>query len=90
MCIRDRDKVELIATFLSPQLPEQLEVMSQPISYLEIRARFLDGHSHHVSIQVEASEELCLDSRGQMPVAVALRTISPSIEAVEMGSARCV
>ena len=82
-----QDKVELIATFLSPQLPDQLEVMSQPISYLEIRARFLDGHSHHVSIQVEASEELCLDSRGQMPVAVALRTISPSIEAVEMGSA---
>ena len=82
-----QDKVELTATFLSPQIPDQLEVMSQPISYLEIRARFLDGHPHHVSIQVEASEELCLDSRGQMPVAVALRTISPSIEAVEMGSA---
>lgn len=29
-----QDMVELTATFLSPQLPDQLEIMSQPVSYL--------------------------------------------------------
>ncbi|MFQ9799102.1 MAG: DUF4964 domain-containing protein [Clostridia bacterium] len=35
-----QDMVELTATFLSPQLPDQLEIMSQPVSYLEIQTRF--------------------------------------------------
>ena len=82
-----QDMVELTATFLSPQLPDQLEIMSQPVSYLEIQTRFLDGRPHHLSIQIEASEELCLNSKGQMPVTVAQRTVSPALEAIEMGSA---
>ncbi|MCI8407125.1 MAG: DUF4965 domain-containing protein [Oscillospiraceae bacterium] len=78
--------VRLTAAFLTPLLPEDPALLSRPVSYLELSAESLDGQSHTLSAQVEASEELCLDCRGQGPVSTAPVFI-PEIAAMRMGSA---
>lgn len=77
--------VRLTAAFLSPLLPDRLEVLSRPVSYLELSAVSLDGQSHTLAAQVSASEELCLDHRGQGPVSVEPVFI-PQAAAMRMGS----
>ena len=60
--------IELTAPFLSTLFPEDYEHLTRPVSYLEISWRPCDQQPHQVEIVVRASEELCLDTRGQMPV----------------------
>jgi len=57
--------VTLSARFTSPLLPDDLPIMTRPVSYLEIAVASEDGAPHAVSVSVSASEELCLDYRGQ-------------------------
>ena len=53
------------ARFTSPLLPDDLPIMTRPVSYLEIAVASADGAPHAVAVSVSASEELCLDCRGQ-------------------------
>jgi hypothetical protein len=57
--------VTLSARFTSPLLPDDLPIMTRPVSYLEIAVASEDGAPHAVAVSVSASEELCLDCRGQ-------------------------
>lgn len=62
------DTVGLDVTFTSPLPLENPEVYSTPISYISIGYIPLDDAEHNVSVRLLASEELCLDRRGQSPV----------------------
>lgn len=77
--------VELTATFTSPLLPGDLEIMTRPVSYLEIITRSLDGKKHSVKVSVKVSEQICLDLKGQYPVNTEVLDIS-SCATAKMGS----
>src|SRR5580704_3831897 len=52
--------VTLEATFLSPVLPGDLDLMSRPVSYLSWTVKATDGRNHQVQLLLEASGNLAV------------------------------
>ena len=52
--------VGLEVKFTSPLLPDDLDILSTPVSYVQFRAASLDGKEHSVKLQLVASEQLCM------------------------------
>ena len=77
--------VKLTAKFFTPVFPDDYEHMTRPVSYLKLTVESTDGKEHAVTAKVSASEELCLDKRGQMPVTTELLSIGGKA-AAKMGS----
>jgi len=60
--------IRLTATFFTPLFPDDLAIMTRPVSYLKLDVVSLDGLRHFVKAYICASEELCLNEKGQSPV----------------------
>ena len=80
--------IELTARFLSTLFPEDYEHLTRPVSYLELSWRPCDQQHHQVEIMVQASEELCLDTRGQMPVETQCLSLGQGIACAKMGGTK--
>ena len=74
----------LRAVFTSPLLLDDLDLMSRPVTYLDLSAESSDGSRHKVSARIMVSEQLCLDHAGQSPVTVE-RLESGNIVSMKMG-----
>ena len=61
VAVFENDKISLTAKFLSPVIADDLTLLTRPVSYLEVSYKSLDGNEHDVSINICASEELCLE-----------------------------
>ena len=61
--------IELTAEFFTPLFADDYYYLTRPVSYLKLSYRSLDGKPHKVKAKLEASEELCLDYRGQYQIA---------------------
>ena len=59
--------VRLTATFFTPALPDDLDVLSRPVTYLSWTVRSVDGRHHAVQLYVDASAQLAVDTV-QQPV----------------------
>ncbi len=57
--------VELTVTFWSPALPDDLDALSTPVTFVDWSLRALDGRAHQASIRFFAGDALCYD--GQVP-----------------------
>ena len=57
--------VGLTAAFWSPALPDDLDALSTPITFVDVSLVSLDGRAHSVSLRFFASGDLCYD--GQVP-----------------------
>jgi hypothetical protein len=57
--------IELTVTFLSPLLPDDLDLLSRPITYLKCSARATDGHEHAVKLYVDCSAEWAVNTPSQ-------------------------
>lgn len=55
-------------TFLQAALPDDIDLMSQPITHLVWNAVSTDGKSHDVSVYVDAGMELVVNDNGQAVV----------------------
>ena len=77
--------IELTARFFTPLFPDDLEIMTRPVSYLRLSAKPTDGAEHSVKVKIFASEELCLDKKGQLAVDVSTESFD-GINAVRIGS----
>ena len=64
----ENDNIILTAKFLSPLLPDNYEVLTRPVSYLEVSYEAKDGKEHNIKINVAGSEELCLDKAREKDV----------------------
>lgn len=62
--------------FTSPVIPDDLYMLSRPISYLEVTKESSDSRRHTVNVKVEMSEEICMDLKGDSEV---------EIEKIELG-----
>ena len=60
-------EIEFKVAFQTPVLPDDLEVFSWPITYLQFSLRSRDGKPHEVAIYLELSAEITVDD-DQQPV----------------------
>lgn len=58
--------VGLDVTFTSPLLPDDLELLSRPASYVSFRVRSLDGSPHQVRLYVDVTGEWCVNETDQV------------------------
>ncbi|OGV60975.1 MAG: glutaminase [Lentisphaerae bacterium RIFOXYA12_FULL_48_11] len=54
--------VALTLTFLTPALPDDIEILSRPVTYLTYEFRSADGKAHEVQFTFEASAELTVNT----------------------------
>ena len=64
-------EIELKAELTSPLIPDDFNLLTRPVSYLEVSYKSVDGKEHSVEINVAASEELCLNEADQNKVVTA-------------------
>ena len=60
--------VHVTLTFLTPLLPDNLEVYSRPATYLTWEVRSVDGHAHNVSVCYANSAQLVVNTEDQAVV----------------------
>ena len=60
----EQDGVRLTLTFTSPLIPNDLYLLTRPVSYLEIKSTSLDGNEHSVFVKISVSEEICMNKAG--------------------------
>jgi hypothetical protein len=57
--------VELNVTFFTPLFPQDLDVMSRPVTYLTWSAQSKDGASHKVDLLLDVSPQIAVNENGQ-------------------------
>ncbi len=77
--------IRLTLTFLTPALPDDLTILSWPITYIDFAIQSLDKKKHSVGIYFEAPGELCVDTPNQ--AVVAGRTQLEGLNVLSIGSA---
>lgn len=78
--------VALTMTFTSPLLPDSLDQLSRPLSYLSWLAESADGKDHAIRVYVDASAEFCLDTPDEKVTWG--RAQIPGLDVLQMGSSR--
>jgi hypothetical protein len=71
--------VKLGLTFFTPALPDDLDVLSRPLTYLEWTASSADGAAHEVSVYFDASPELVVNTNDQAVLASRFRLDGGSV-----------
>ena len=74
-------------TFLTPALPDDLDILSRPATYLTWRVRSLDSTAHDVSIYFDAGTEIAANTREE-PVEWSRFKLGNQ-DALRAGSSRC-
>ena len=76
--------VQVTLTFMTAALPEDLEILSRPVTYLTWDAQSTDTQKHAVSVYFDAGSEIAVNKPNQ-PVAFQNADVS-SIKAWRVGS----
>lgn len=71
--------------FTSPIIPDDLYMLSRPISYLEVTKESFDSRRHTVSVKVEMSEEICMNLKGDSDVEIEKLELG-KYSSIKMGS----
>ncbi len=77
--------IDLSLTFLTPMLPEDIDLLSRPVTYLTYNLASADGKTHSVQIYFDASAELAVNTPDQT-VTWSSEEIG-TLAAVKLGSA---
>ena len=76
--------VKLSLIFTSPVIPNDLYMLSRPVSYLEVKKELCDRSRHNVSINIMMSEEICMNHKGDDSVVVEEFSLG-QISSIKMG-----
>lgn len=76
--------IALSLTFMTPALPDDLAVLSRPVTYLTWSFKAVDGREHDVQVYFDASSELVVNERSQQ-VTWAEESVG-NLAALKMGS----
>ena len=80
----NQNGVLLTLKFTSPVIPNDLYMLSRPISYLEVRKESAVGRRHNVTVTVKMSEEICMNLKGDGEVVTEQLAIG-QLSSVKMG-----
>jgi len=61
--------IKLSITFMTPALPDDLDLLSRPVTYVTWEVQSVDGNVHHVSVDFAASGELAVNVPSQQVTA---------------------
>src|SRR5262249_46989433 len=53
--------VRLGITFLTPALPQDLDILSRPVTYVSLEASSSDGRTHQVALYFDASAQIAVN-----------------------------
>ena len=70
IAVYECDEITLTAIYTTPLIPQCLEHLTRPVSYLELSYTSNDGKAHDVIAHIRLSEELCLNRAGESPVEI--------------------
>ena len=56
--------VRIVLTFFTPAFPEDLDLLSRPVTYVNWDVASTDGKKHEVSIYLDADPVLAVNTRG--------------------------
>ena len=76
--------ISLILTFFTPAFPQDLDLLSRPVTYLTWKVASEDGKPHDVSLLLDASPLLAVDVENESATWGRLRT--PSLDTMQFGS----
>ncbi len=65
VAVEANDAIELTITFLNPLLPQDLDLLSRPVTYLSWSCRSRDGKPHDVSLYLDATGALATNDATQ-------------------------
>ena len=82
----ENEKITLTAKFTTPVLPDDYELLTRPVSYLEMRYSSNDGKAHKVTIDVGVCEDLCLDTPWQNDIVAEETTLPCGLKGMRMGN----
>lgn len=71
--------------FTTPLLPEDIDLLSRPITYVTFDVQSNDGKTHDVSLQLDASAEICVNTPDQVAV-VSVEKVAGKAAVIKMGS----
>ncbi len=57
--------ITLTLTFMTPALPDDIDVLSRPVTYLTYESRSTDGKTHEVQVYLDASGEIAVNTGNQ-------------------------
>jgi len=77
-------EIELTVKFLNPLIPEDMELMSRPVTYLSFEVKSRDGKPHNVSIYLDAAGTLAVNDPGE--TVVWSRARIPGLDLLRIGS----
>lgn len=79
------EKIELTIKFMTPLLPDDIKLLSRPVSYMEASYKSNDEKDHYVLIKILVRENICLNKGGDSPVTFEKVDI-PNIPTIKMGN----
>ncbi len=71
----EQSGVRLTLVFTSPIIPNDLYLLTRPVSYLEIKKEIVDHKKHTVGVKVSVAEEICTNRTKSEPVECELLTL---------------
>jgi hypothetical protein len=78
--------VHLSLTFLSPLLPDDLDILSRPVTYITWEAKATDGAAHEVSVYLHVQSDWVVNTGDQ--TVISSRYLQPGLDVLRMGSAK--
>jgi hypothetical protein len=78
--------IELILTFTSPLLLDDLKVLSRPVSYMKAELHGLYGTTHKAKLSISVADDICLDTRKEHSTMGEIISIDHEIACGRMGS----
>jgi len=76
--------VALTMTFMTPALPDDIDILSRPVTYVTYDVKATDGRSHQVAVYFDASAELTVNE-GRQVVVSSVESI-PGLHTLKLGS----
>ena len=86
VAVFENDKITLTTKYTTPVLLDDYELLTRPVSYLEITYSSKDGKKHNVEVKVQASEELCVNDPEDVEVEIEEVTVNKDICGMRIGN----
>lgn len=77
--------VQLTVRFTTPVLPEDLHLLSRPVSYIEMTAHAADDKPHQTKVRLLAAEDFCVSKKLQNCVCAEAVPLGGDLSAMRMG-----
>ncbi|HLI04078.1 MAG TPA: DUF4965 domain-containing protein [Terracidiphilus sp.] len=84
VAILQSPEIELTVQFLNPLIPEDMELMSRPVTYLSLEAKSRDGKPHDVVFYLDAAGTLAVNDPGEK--VVWSRAAIPGLDLLRIGT----